>query len=190
MLRCFLAAALAASLAFPLPKGWSVSIQAERSQRSGPQSCVLWRGQERLCAAARRFLWLLLAKWLAAKRFALLVQPKTIRAAEEAVIVEVTVEWAGASVPRLNTDKSHHITLCRCGGTARAKALADKLQARGAPWLWEKGVAREQLARDLCLFRTARRVEGLERLLDVLREEVLEERLAFEPDQRGCHVSL
>ena len=84
----------------------------------------------------------------------------------------------------------HHITLRRCPEAARAEALAERLQTRGAPWLCEKGVARKQLARELRLFRTARRVEGLERLVGALREGVLDENLAFEPDERGLHVSL
>ena len=105
-------------------------------------------------------------------------------------MLEVVVVWAGAPVPRLNTGELHHITLCRCGGAARAEAVADRLQTRGAPWLCDRGVIREQLASDVWLFRTARRVEGLQRLVGALREAVLDEDLAFEPGARGLHVSL
>ena len=158
---------------FPLPKGWSISIQAERSQRSGPQSCVLRRGQERLCAAAR----LLLAKWLAAKRVALRVQPKTVPAAKEAVIVEV----AGTSVRRLNTDKSHHVTLCRCGGTACKPGARPGCGRKESPAGSSPGTCASSAqpgaskgSRDCC--RSC--------------EKGLEERSAIEPDQRGPHVSL
>ena len=137
----------------------------EKCQRGGPQRCILWRGQERLWTATRRVLWLLLAKLLAKKRIAVRVTPKTIRAARRAVMLAVVVVWAGAPVPRLNTAEPHHITLCRCAGAARAEAVADRLQTRGAPWLCDRGVIREQLAREVWLFRTARRVEGLQRQL-------------------------
>ena len=162
----------------------------EKCQRGGPQRCILWRGQERLWTATRRVLWLLLAKLLAKKRIAVRVTPKTIRAARRAVMLAVVVVWAGAPVPRLNTAEPHRITLCRCAGPARAEAVADRLQTRGAPRLRDRGVIREQLARDVWLFRTARRVEGLQRLVGALREAVLNEDLAFEPDARGLHVSL
>ena len=51
-------------------------------------------------------------------------------------------------------------------------------------------IIKEQLAGEGCLCRTARKLDGMQRLIRVLREGILQEELDFEPDPRGLHVSL
>ena len=191
MLRSWAPALLAAAaLALQLPHGWSIRVELARCERGGPQSCVIWAGGERLWRAARRLLWLALAKRLAAWRLPLCVAPQQVRAHGAAVLLEVAVTWLGVPVPWLNTQGPHHVTLCRCPGAPEAAAVAAQLAAASAPWLWEKGVIRRQLARELSLCRTARVVEGMSGLVRALREETTRQQLAFEPDARGVHVSL
>ena len=88
-------------------------------------------------------------------------------------MLEVAVQWGPLSAPLLN--KGHHVTVCRCPIPEAAAALAARLQARAAPWLCEKGVLRGQLAREVSLCRTARKLDGMETLLGALREEIARE---------------
>ena len=62
--------------------------------------------------------------------------------------------------------------------------MAARLQATATPWLCEKGVLREQLAKEAWLCRTARALEGMQVLRRALREGALQEALAFEPNER------
>ena len=75
-----LALVVAAALALELPHGWSLRVELARREHGGLQSCVLWAGGERLWRAARRLLWLALAKRLAAWRLPLRVAPQRVRA--------------------------------------------------------------------------------------------------------------
>ena len=107
-----------------------------------------------------------------------------------AVVLDVRVSLGPLAVPALTTAEQHHVTLCRCGGRKEAGAVATRLQAAAAPWLCEKGILRQQLAKEAWLCRTAHVLEGMQLLRRALREGALQEDLPFEPDERGWHVSL
>lgn len=183
-----LALGVAALSALRAPAGWNLCL--EKWEKGDNQAYTLWAGGESLAAALKRLAWLVLAKWLALCRSPLQVTALGVAPSRAAVQLRVAVTWGVAAVPLLNAAGPHHITLCRCDGPAAAAAVAQRLQARGAPWLWEKGEMKQQLAREVSFCRTARRVEGMPHLIEALREGVLAEALAFEPDSRGLHVSL
>ena len=179
-----LALSAAALMALRAPAGWSLRLQGNG------QAYTLWAERETFAAALLGLAWLALAKWLALRRAPLQVTALGVEPAGKAVLLRAAVASGMAAVPALNAAGPHHITLRRCDCAAAAAAVAQRLQARGAPWLWEKGEARQPLAREASLCRTARRVEGMRRLMDALREGIAAEALAFEPDSRGLHVSL
>ena len=105
-------------------------------------------------------------------------------ACDPKTMLEVVVVWAGAPVPRLNTAEPHHITLCRCAGASAQRPWRTDCRPATRPGCaTEASFASSSLA-------TSGRVEGLQRLVGALREAVLDEDLAFEPDARGLHVSL
>ena len=86
---------------------------------SMPAGCCIWleiwleceqggpQGSERLYTAARRLLWLMLAKWLALRCVPLRVTPQGVEASGRAVLLTVTVQWGWLVVPTLNTAGPH-----------------------------------------------------------------------------------
>ena len=131
---------VAALMAPRAPAGWSLCLQ--KQEKGNRQACILWVERETLAAALRRLAWLALAKWLALRRAPLQVTALGVEPAGKAVLLRVAVSWGMAAVPLLNAAGPHHITLCRCEDAA----VAQRLQARAAPWLWEKGETRQPLA--------------------------------------------
>ena len=179
-----LRAATGALLAIRAPAEWGLCLERWKKGAPQPQPAALHNlaEGETLAGALRRLVWLLLAKRMALRRIGLQAAPLAIRPSGRAVLLDVAVSWGPFAVPALSAAGQHHLTLCRCVGREQAAAVAARLQARAGRWL--------QLAREVCLCRTARKLDGMQRLIRVLREGILQEKLDFEPDSRGLHVSL
>eukprot|EP00438_Fugacium_kawagutii_P036359 Skav221513 [mRNA] locus=scaffold5053:53540:55329:+ [translate_table: standard] len=122
---------------------------------------------------------LVFVKLLARLNVALEVRPLGCATFGKLVAVQVKVRFMNWSLPQLNVDCPHHISLCLGESLAQAVMLKDRMTKVCPISPRDRGTASKPTARELSVCRTARLVEGLEDLQSSLKEIVLGAGLAF-----------